>query len=212
MLAVGPGGVGLFASRHDPAGSAAVADPGSSLAVTTDPVVIWGLIALQDRLDRSASGEALLGCVRALLHDRRWAPALVDLVRAAEPASTSVFTLHAADPDDLAPWAAGRVTALGDAVHAMPPTGGQGAATAVLDAHCLTGHLARADAGRCTVPVAVHDHEAAMRTRARAAVRESLQPLGWIRAASSTGGSAVVRVLAPVVAGAAAARRRVVLR
>lgn len=209
VLAVGPGGVGLFASRHDPRGSAAVDVPGATAAVTTDPVVIWGLIALEDHLDRSAApGQALLDRVRALLDERRWAPALVDVVRAGEPGSTSVFTLHAADPDDLAPWAAGRVTALGDAVHAMPPTGGQGAATAVLDAHCLAGHLAAAAAGRCTVPVAVHDHEAAMRVRARPAVRESLQPLGWIRAAGTPAGSVAVRALTPVLAGAAGAWRR----
>ncbi|MET8683140.1 FAD-dependent monooxygenase [Streptomyces sp. NPDC004732] len=35
---------------------------------------------------------------------------------------------------DLAPWPAGRITALGDAVHATPPTAGKGAGAAIRDA------------------------------------------------------------------------------
>lgn len=49
MLAIGPGGCGLFATAHDPVGAAAVAGP-RSLSVTTDPVAIWGLIAIDDLL------------------------------------------------------------------------------------------------------------------------------------------------------------------
>lgn len=45
-----------------------------------------------------------------------------------------------------------------------------------------------------------------MRVRARPAVRESLQPLGWIRAAGTPAGSVAVRALTPVLATAARAK------
>lgn len=66
----------------------------------------------------------------------------------------------------------------------MPPTGGRGAATAVLDAASLVEHLARAIRDEANVVRATSDYETGMRVRAVPAVRESLQPLGWIRASA----------------------------
>jgi 2-polyprenyl-6-methoxyphenol hydroxylase-like FAD-dependent oxidoreductase len=89
-----------------------------------------------------------------------------------------VFGFHAADPDtDLTPWPSGPVTALGDAVHAMPPTGGRAAATAVRDADLLVRELT----GGGPPVAAVHAYERAMPAYAVDAVRESLGPLRWMR-------------------------------
>ena len=74
---------------------------------------------------RDRDGEALMALAHELLEG--WADPLHALVDAAEPASVAFYPLFTADPGaDLTPWPAGRVTGLGDAVHAMPPTAGQG--------------------------------------------------------------------------------------
>nr|WP_282099612.1 FAD-dependent monooxygenase [Arthrobacter sp. E3] len=120
--------------------------------------------------------------------------------------SVSAFKFNAADPEDLAPWKSSRVTAIGDAVHAMPPTGGQGAATAIIDADVLTERLHAAERGEATLVVAVHDSENDLRTRAAPVVRESLQPVDWIRATASPTGAFLLRTLTPLFAvGSAAA-------
>lgn len=206
MLAVGPGGTGLFATAHDPVGRAAV-QTCRSAAVTTDPVVIWGLLALEGALPAHLSRlepARLLQTAGRLLNDHGWARHVVRLLTGGDPATVSAFRLNASDPDDLAPWPASRVTALGDAVHVMPPTGGQGAAAAILDAHGLVQRLDAAARGESTAAVAVHDYETGMRARATTAVRESLQPLGWIRIAATPTGSLALRALTPVAASIAA--------
>lgn len=207
LLAVGPGGTGLFASRHDPAGEAAVCSELPSLTRTTEPSVIWGLLVAgaaaaswQIRRGAGARDQAA-----GVLRQHGWAERLSDLVVASAPGTVSSFRLHAADPTAIAPWRASRVTALGDAVHAMPPTGGQGAATAIMDAHVLARRLDDARLGRCTPVVAVHDYETEMRPRAARAVQDSLEPLTWIRGAATPVGSLVLRTIAPLAAGVVAA-------
>ena len=208
MLAIGPGGSGVFATAHDPVARAAVRSVRASPA-TRSPVAIWGLIAVEDalpshlsRLDPAALVQVCVG----LLRRNSWVDPIVRLVTCSEESTVSAYRLNAADPDDLAPWPSSRVTALGDAVHAMPPTGGQGAATAILDAHGLVNGLDAACRGDVTTVVAVHDYESCMRPYAAAAVRESLQPVRWIRTTATPAGAATVRAVAPVLAlGAAAA-------
>lgn len=201
MLALGPGGTGMFASLHDPVSRAAVKVT-PSMAVTTEPVVIWGLIALEGSLPPNPhrlSTAELAGAAGALLQSHRWVEAFADLPVLSEPDSVAAFRFHAADPSALAPWPSGRVTGLGDAVHAMPPTGGQGAATAILDAHVFTRQLSTAVRNCTSVTAAVADFENLMRIQAAPAVRESLQPLRWIRTAASPWGGAAFRVLSTLM-------------
>jgi salicylate hydroxylase len=96
---------------------------------------------------------------------------------------------------------------VGDAVHAMPPTGGRGGATAILDAAALAARLASAARGEVTIPVAMEAYEAQMREHAAPAVRESLKPLGWIRAAATPSGATAARLLLPIAAAASAGIR-----
>jgi 2-polyprenyl-6-methoxyphenol hydroxylase-like FAD-dependent oxidoreductase len=62
-------------------------------------------------------------------------------------------------------WQPGRLTALGDAIHAMSPAGGVGANTALADAAMLAACLA--DGG---IDQAVARYEADMRNRAEQAL------------------------------------------
>lgn len=118
----------------------------------------------------------------------------------------------AADPDRIAPWTPRRVTAIGDAAHVMPPTGGRGAATAIIDAHRLTVALADVAGGRLTVSAALQSATDEMRDYAARAVRESLQPVRWITASAHPLARPVATVALPVAAGIAGAARRLSTR
>lgn len=214
-FSVGPAGVAVFATHHDPVGGSLVRSTRARPA-TVSPTVIWGLIVHRDQLTptqlrrlRTMEQVELTDLATTLLDARHWHAPLRNVVARAEIGSVSGYRLHASDPDHLAPWPAGVVTALGDAVHAMPPTGGRGAATAILSAAALVHALGAVTRGEVTVPVAVEAYEDRMRRHAAPAVRESSQPLAWIRAGSGPTGAAAVRTLTPVVAGTTAAIRRV---
>lgn len=205
-LAFGPGGVGLFLSVHDPASGPAV-DPAACTevaAITEPPSLVWGVLApdraYPDR-PRELDAAGLVVAAGALLGG--WSPDVRALVRAADPASVAFFGFHAADPDaDLTPWPAGAVTALGDAVHAMPPTGGMAAATAIRDADVLAEELMLVRDGESTIPLAVHRYQRRMATYAGEAVRTSIQPLRWLERLATPAGTRAARLALPAVAAA----------
>lgn len=68
-----------------------------------------------------------------------WHPDLRRLVGACDPGSIAAFTFAATQ--SLPRWEPGAVTVLGDGAHMMPPAGGNGANTALRDAHLLTLEL-----------------------------------------------------------------------
>jgi 2-polyprenyl-6-methoxyphenol hydroxylase-like FAD-dependent oxidoreductase len=174
----GPGGTVVFLSAHDP--TTASVDPAACVevpAVVDPPSLLWGITTLRE-LPFDTRPDVHHEFARYLL--RGWSPTLRDLVAAADPASVTAYPYYAADPEtDLVPWPAGPVTALGDAVHAMPPTGGRGAITAIRDADILATELDQALRGETTATLAVHSYQQRMPTYAVDAVRESLQPLRW---------------------------------
>ena len=135
------------------------------------------------------------------------------LVAASAGNGVASYRFHAADPrSNLTPWAAGSVTCLGDAVHAMPPTGGRAAATAIRDADLLAVQLDRVRDGSTTLPLALHDYHRAMAAYAPAAMRESLAPLPWVRAGSGPFAKSITRAVLPVLALAARGQRAALRR
>lgn len=205
-LAFGPGGVGLFLTLHDPG-----PDPAARTAQPPEleaPALVWGLLADDRRCPvRSLAADELVATVLAVLE--RWDPAVRELVRQSDPDSVGSYSFRASDPNaDLTPWPAGPVTALGDAVHAMPPTGGRGAATAVRDADVLAGRLAEVRDGTLALPLALRRFQAEMATYAPAAVAESLVPVRWIRALRGPAATAAFPLVSSLVSGLRAARRR----
>lgn len=176
-LALGPRGTIAFLSLHDPAAAPALvsADPAVPADVE-EATLVWGFTLPAARLP---AGPDPAGRIAAA-----WPHPVPALVAAADPAHTAVFGYHAADPHaDLTPWPSGTVTALGDAVHAMPPTGGRAAATAIRDADLLVRELTSG----ADVPVAVHAYERAMPAYAVDAVEVSLSPLRWMGALAVPG-------------------------
>ncbi|GAA1087474.1 FAD-dependent oxidoreductase [Nocardiopsis composta] len=206
-LAFGPAGIGLFLTLHDPGAEPAV-DHAACTAVapiTEPPALIWGLLAPDPAYPgrpRHLDGPELVRTADALLDG--WASPVRALIRDADPATAAFFGFHAADPGaPLTPWPAGHATALGDAVHAMPPTGGQAAATAIRDADVLTEELLRARDGESTIPLAVHHYQNRMAGYAADAVRTSVRPLGWVRRMATPAGARAARAALPAIAASA---------
>ncbi|MDR7277216.1 FAD-dependent oxidoreductase [Catenuloplanes atrovinosus] len=205
VLAIGPDGAGIFMTRHDAATRAAV-DPAAChriAPITEAPALIWSLIALDavmpPEATRALRGPALIElALRAL---RGWPRDLRAIVAAADPDSAAYYPFNAADPDtELTPWPAGPVTALGDAVHAMPPTAGRAASTAIRDADHLATELIAARDGTTTIALATLRFHKTMATYAPDAVRESLVPLRWMRRLSHPLAGGVARVAMPAAA------------
>jgi len=210
-LAFGPGGSAVFLSLHDP--TATAVDPTTCTQVAPDieaPSLVWGLLAPDDHLPadlRPLSGTDLVATADETLAG--WAPRVLALIAASDHAVVASYRFHATDPSaDLTPWAAGSVTCLGDAVHAMPPTAGRAAATAIRDADLLAEHLAQVRAGSTTLAVALHDYHRALTAYAADAIRESLAPLPWVRASSGPLATRLTRAVLPVLALAASGYRR----
>lgn len=205
MLAIGPDGVGMFASLHAPGTGP------RSMAVTQAPVVIWGVITVAEqlpvRLDR-LDGEELKGLVVGLLKKRGWSTDLSSIVDTSIAPSVAGFQFLATDPTNIASWKPGPVTAIGDAAHAMPPTGGRGAATAIQDAAVLTILLAQVEQGQATLDASMQTHMSEMRSYAPQAVQDSLQPVRWIKASADPLGKVVCRIGLPILAGLVRIKKR----
>jgi 2-polyprenyl-6-methoxyphenol hydroxylase-like FAD-dependent oxidoreductase len=104
-----------------------------------------------------------------------WHPALRRLIDECPPHEVSPFPFQASDRP--APWTPSRVTVLGDAVHGMPPAGGNGANTALRDAALLTRQLSQAARGERPLLDAIGDYEAQMREYSFQAVDLAMKTL-----------------------------------
>jgi len=215
-LAFGPGGAAVFLSLHDPSNGPAVNPPtGNTVPADIEPPsLVWGLVAPNTRLPadlRALPASRLASIAVRLLAG--WEPSVLASIAASDLSGVAAYSFFAADPGtDLTPWVARSATCLGDAVHAMPPTGGRGAATAIRDGDLLATHLRQVRQGSTTLAVALHDYQRAMTAYAPAAVRESLAPLPWIRASSGPVGKHLSRAALTLLALAARGHRSMHLR
>ncbi|GAA1953647.1 FAD-dependent oxidoreductase [Kitasatospora viridis] len=119
--------------------------------------------------DWTATRELLLGLMDG------WHPDLVELVRQSDAVNSSPLTVRHAKP--VPHWGTRRVTLLGDAVHVMPPSAGQGANTAFRDAALLCRSLTAAHHGEAELLAAVERYELEMLDYGFAAVAASLEQL-----------------------------------
>ncbi|MFJ8627071.1 FAD-dependent oxidoreductase [Kitasatospora sp. NPDC093550] len=118
--------------------------------------------------------EAVRTDLLARLDD--WHPDLLDLVRQADVVNSAPLTARYAEP--VPHWGGSRrVTLLGDAIHPMPPSGGQGANTALRDAALLARTLAAVQRGSAELPAAVEQYEQRMLEYGFVAVADSLRRL-----------------------------------
>ncbi len=167
----------LVCLRQRPEQVAASIAPGARLTPVED-YLMWSVTADGDRFGvpeaelRAADPAALHALAGTLI--RRWHPDLRELVARATVDETFLIRIRTSVP--VPAWQPGRVTLLGDAIHAMSPAGGSGANTALQDAALLCrtlaedapdGHSAR------TLSTAVGAYETRMREYGFAAVEAS---------------------------------------
>ncbi len=181
---VGPHGTAVYVGYHDPVGQAALDAPALGAAFTTEATYIWGAMFPDD--DRTAelrglSGDELRDATVALLREHGWASHALEVITATAPDTLATYRFRAAstDPADLAPWKPGNVTALGDAVHATPPTAGMGAGIAIRDAEHLRNALVAIRDGR-SLPDEVGAFEDAMAARGAEAISLAMETVGQV--------------------------------
>jgi 2-polyprenyl-6-methoxyphenol hydroxylase-like FAD-dependent oxidoreductase len=176
---VGPGGlslaIGAYRPREEPSAAAARLAPYARLSPVSD-YLKWSLIGspsalgLTEREVWAARSTALHVTARARTAD--WHPALAELVRRSDPRSLFPVAIRAAEA--VAAWPAGRITLLGDAIHATTPAGGTGANVALRDASVLAEQLTAADRGSTGLLDAIARYEEQMRDYGFAAAERSL--------------------------------------
>ena len=172
----GPVGMaaGLVRFRQRPEQAAAAIAPRVRLSPAGD-YLMWAVAA--DR-QRFAGPDARLGGLDpAGLHAiaakmiRSWHPDLRGLVSLADISETFLVRIRTSVP--VPAWQPGRVTLLGDAIHAMSPARGSGANTAMQDAGLLCRMLTGAGPGGGALAAAVGDYETQLRDYGFAAVQAS---------------------------------------
>ncbi|RRQ88615.1 FAD-dependent oxidoreductase [Streptomyces griseofuscus] len=132
-------------------------------------------LGLGDEEFFAMSGEEL--CELVIERTRAWHPDLREIFRFADPSTAFAVALRATRPVET--WDTCPVVPLGDAVHAMPPSGGVGANTAARDAAALTGLLAAVDRGERVLADAVRDYQKAMVEYATEGVEMSMRIAEW---------------------------------
>ncbi|MFJ8073649.1 FAD-dependent oxidoreductase [Streptomyces sp. NPDC096176] len=212
-MAIGPRGAALYVGFLDPVGNSTLDAPGLRMSVTTGPTYIWGAMFPEspatDSL-RALCDGALQAALSRRFREQGWAEHTLDVIARADPHSVAAYRFNAASTraTELAPWPAGRITALGDAVHATPPTAGMGAGAAIRDAAALLHHLGDVKDGDTTATEAVNRFEAGMRLRGSEVLTLAMRTVRLILATDTTLGSAATAVTTPILAAAARLRHR----
>ncbi|AUG78942.1 2-polyprenyl-6-methoxyphenol hydroxylase [Kitasatospora sp. MMS16-BH015] len=132
-------------------------------------------LGIEDQEFFALSGEEL--CALVVDRTKAWHPDLREIFAFAQPETTFAVALRATRP--VRAWETGPVVPLGDAVHAMPPSGGVGANTAVRDAQALSALLAAVDQGERELAAAVAEYQEAMVEYATEGVEMSMRIAQW---------------------------------
>src|SRR5215469_9400118 len=184
-LVAARGGLGLFVAVQEiaggPVGGIGGNEPGfagvSNLYENSRSYLMWALSARQEKfaLADGANTDAAALTAAASRKMAGWSDAFRNLVDLTDPTTVSCLPIRTSVP--VAPWRTGRVTFLGDAIHAMTPYRGIGANVAIKDAARLTRALVAAHLGKRDLPDAIHEYEDAMLEYGFQAVRNSLKAM-----------------------------------
>lgn len=199
-LAMGPHGLALYFGYLDPVGRSVIDRPDLRAALTTEPTFIWGAMFPEDDPVselRGQSGQALLDGTIASMTARHWSRRLLEVVEKSQVDGVAMYRFNAAssDPRQLAPWLASRVTALGDAVHATPPTAGMGAGIAIRDAADLMAALVLVGESKSALLDAIGSFEARMRLRGAEAIAQAMKIIGLMKSTNTPIGRVASKVL-----------------
>ncbi|BBF99677.1 2-polyprenyl-6-methoxyphenol hydroxylase-like FAD-dependent oxidoreductase [Pseudonocardia autotrophica] len=211
-MAVGPRGAALYIGFLDPVGNAALDAPELRMSVTTGPTYIWGAMFPEGagtRALRGLRGEQLRAALLDRFRDRGWDDRFLEVVALADPTGIGSFRFRAASTRaaELAPWPAGSITALGDAVHATPPTAGMGAGAAIRDAADLLDQLGAVAEDAVPLTDAIGRFEAGMRERGSEVLALAMRTVRGIRATDTVLGAAATALATPILAAVARSSR-----
>ncbi|EXJ86098.1 hypothetical protein A1O1_06467 [Capronia coronata CBS 617.96] len=129
---------------------------------------------------------ALYQHLQSLHEHEKWPEVVHVASRDVELSSLSLWPFF--DLPDLSSWTSpsGRVIVIGDAAHAMPPTGGQGAAMAFEDAFTLADTLALIDSKEAAVPTDILNQWQDVRQARVRKIRKFTSSGGDIRKSSTS--------------------------
>ncbi|MBB2903285.1 2-polyprenyl-6-methoxyphenol hydroxylase-like FAD-dependent oxidoreductase [Kineococcus radiotolerans] len=212
-LTVGPRGTALYTGYLDPDGFAVLDAAHARAAITTGPTYVWGAMFPDSTAPeglRGQRGSRLRETTIEALRAAGWGEPPLHVIARTSVGSMAAYRFNVGPEHarDMAPWPAGAITALGDAVHATPPTAGKGAGTAIIDAHRLVEELTTVRAGTQTLHAAVSTFEADMRHRGSAVIALSMTTVNRILASSTPVGSAITRASLPFMAWSAGLKRK----
>ncbi|MDR3447986.1 MULTISPECIES: NAD(P)/FAD-dependent oxidoreductase [unclassified Dyella] len=163
----------MDAMSFDP--SAFESPEGGVKLTRVDDYFYWAIIGTRAAFGLADGASLSLGRedIKALVGRAAgpWAYPLRAVFECSDEGSMAIASVHSAASLPL--WEAGRVTLLGDAIHAMSPAGGLGANTALRDANVLAECLADSCAGGVSVLSGIGRYEAAMRSYGTSALAAS---------------------------------------
>ena len=160
---------------NEPASGEAGGEP-SAVFENTRSYVMWGIGATRARLamDPNEHDPARLAAIAARAV-ATWAPGFRTLIASADPTTLSQFAIRTSTP--ISAWPTGRVTLIGDAIHAMTPYRGIGANMALEDALRLKRAIVAGASGERDLFGAIGDYETQMRDYGFRAARNSLNAM-----------------------------------
>ena len=179
------GGYGLFVAIQEmnggAIGSVGANDPAfagaGNIFDNTRSYLMWALSANRTKFavpDLDAADAATLAAA-ASRPMAGWSRRFRDLVGLSDPTTLSCLSIRTSVP--VAPWRTGRITLLGDAIHAMTPYRGVGANVAIKDAVRLKRALTAAHRGKQDLIPAIRTYEDGMREYGFRAVQNSLRAM-----------------------------------
>lgn len=175
VLVSGAHAYGMFISPHDPTQTKVDPDaiqPG--LVDHEDPYIAWSVTGPETEYPPAGTPESML---RAFL-DRQlagWHPDLLALVDRPSQPALERYVFYAGTGVPV--WPTSRVTILGDAIHAVPPSGAIGGTTAIRDAGHLVAAIHRSSDSRADLLQHIHGYEQLLRSYADDVVAGAVEPL-----------------------------------
>jgi 2-polyprenyl-6-methoxyphenol hydroxylase-like FAD-dependent oxidoreductase len=184
-LVAARGGYGLFVAIQEmnggAIGSIGANDPAfvgaGNIFENTRSYLMWALSANRAKFaipDLECADAPVLAAA-ASRPMAGWSRAFRDLVDLSDPTTLSCLSIRTSVP--VAPWRTGRITLLGDAIHAMTPYRGVGANVAIKDAVRLKRALTAAQRGERDLMEAIRTYEDGMRDYGFRAVQNSLRAM-----------------------------------
>lgn len=155
--------IGPFEPRRSVAEAAKELAPKS----TIEPVDDYVMITLGIPQHLNVPDEEIRRATPVKLHQlmvdltKNWHPILRGLVERIDPNTVSALSVRAIEPID--PWETSRVTLIGDAIHAMPPSFGAGSNLALRDARILAEQIVTVHKEKADLYNAISQYEKAMR-------------------------------------------------